>query len=169
MKRGLLLAGIVGLFCVAGTASGQQASNAAGTASVQPTLQSLATDNARLMELVSALQTRIAELEKALAATGQQGVPNILGNMPNQSFHNQVQHAVQGKLNLHNYTGREVILYINGTPWTVRTNESFVWVPMGITAVKREFDAAPKFVEGRDWQWNANGQYSEATFRINSP
>lgn len=129
---------------------------------------------------ISALKIRVEDLTSSLKEivtkdpSSQQSISNVLGNMQtSDAFQKDFRSATQGRLVIQNFTGAPRLLYINGSLWEVRTNESFVWVPLGVVSIQRTPDAAPAFVT--DWKFkknedaNTRGQvpyYSEATYSL---
>lgn len=130
---------------------------------------------------ISALKIRVEDLTNSLKEvvtkdpTTQQNISNVLGNMQtSDAFQKDLRSATQGRLVIKNFTGAPRLLYINGSLWEVRTNESFVWVPLGVVSIQRTPNATPSFVT--DWEFKKNEDpntrgkvpyYSEATYSLN--
>ena len=75
---------------------------------------------------------------------------------------------------LHNFTGEPRLLYINGNAWQVRTNESYIWVPLGVVSIQRSVSDAPTLVTHWEFKKNLDPRtseeipyYSEATYNLN--
>lgn len=106
--------------------------------------------------------------------SGRETISNILGNMQkSEAFQGQMRDATQGRLLIRNYTGLPQLVYINGTPWQVRRNDSYIWVPLGVVTIQQSNSSRPQLVN--NWKFKKNPDpttrprvpnYSEATFDL---
>lgn len=73
---------------------------------------------------------------------------------------------LQGKVRLVNNTGDNKVLYINGTPWTVVTGNSYVFAPVGTVSFLREGEEEPTFKGVQEWtEGETLGRY-ELTYEL---
>ena len=123
-----------------------------------------------LTERVAALQTEVEELKATLYSLQQmivsaQGAGEFskraLGAMAEDAdLRSQMGEMLQGKVRLVNNTGESVVLYINGTPWTVVTGESYVLAPVATVAFMNDPNGKPTFKGIQEWVENQDtGQF----------
>ncbi len=98
---------------------------------------------------------RLQELAAAAAGTGES--PTLWGNsQSSEASRNQHFENMRYRLRLHNNTGREQPLYVNGVLWSVRNEEwSFVPLPKGPVTVQRPGFDPIELAEG-DIRWTAD-------------
>lgn len=111
------------------------------------------------LEEMEVLRAKVATLEAQLADVGkiaQTEADNSLGRMAEDPvLRTELGRAMQGKLNLTNSLGVQKVIYINGTAWTVRTGESYVYVPVGKISIQESLDAVPTFIDLDKWTSDA--------------
>lgn len=123
-------------------------------------LQSMTAANMDLQSQVEALTQKVESLARSMgemvADDGTSGPRmNLLGNMEkSENFREDFRSATQGRLVINNFTGMPQLLYINGNVWQVRTNESYIWVPLGVVSIQRSVSDEPTFVT--DWNFKKN-------------
>ncbi|MGH7127716.1 MAG: hypothetical protein ACREIV_04045, partial [Planctomycetaceae bacterium] len=93
---------------------------------------------------------------------------NVLGNMSNSpQFRRQLRQAVQGKLRFINETGEEQVVYVNGSPWLVRLDDSYIHVPLGTVSIQRGGGERPIFLN--EWQFDEAAQESFLMYNFEPP
>ncbi len=111
------------------------------------------------LEDVEILTAKLATLEAQLADVGNMArreADEALGRMADDPvLRTEFGRQLQGKLNLNNQSGIEKVIYINGTAWTVRTGESYIYVPVGKVSIQETKDAQPKFIDLDQWTTDA--------------
>lgn len=146
---------------------------------VERQLQTMTAANMDLKSQVEALTQKLDSLSRSmgdlLAEGGASGPKmNILGNMEkSEDFRKDFRSAAQGRLVINNFTGMPQLLYINGNVWQVRTNESYIWVPLGVVSIQRAVSDAPTFVTNWEFKKNDDARtrgdvpyYSEARYDL---
>ena len=73
-----------------------------------------------------------------------------------------VVRITQGRLLIDN-TGKERVLYVNGTPWTAIAGKSFIWVPVGACSIATEGGAQHTVYE-TGWKRNVDTGVFEMKF-----
>lgn len=123
-----------------------------------------------LTERVAALETELEGLKATLYSL-QQAIAHsqepsefsasALGAMAEDAdLRGRMGEMLQGKVRLVNNADEAVVLYINGTPWTVVTGESYVLAPVATVAFMREPGDKPTFKGIQEWQENEDtGQF----------
>lgn len=160
-----------------------EVTEAAEEASVEGPAMTAATDdpNAQkvheLTERIVALETELEELRTNLASM-QQALARVqdpqelsrraLGAMVEDTdLRGTMGELLQGKVRLVNNTGAPVVMFINGTAWTVVEGESFVLAPVG-TVSFHEPAGKPVFKGIQEWVENReNGQF-ELEYKVES-
>lgn len=132
-----------------------------------------------LTERIVALETELAELrtnlqsmQSALARVQDPGELSrrALGAMVEDTdLRGTMGELLQGKVRLVNTTGAPVVMFINGTAWTVVEGESFVLAPVGTVSFLYQPAGKPIFMGIHEWVENReNGQF-ELEYRVESP
>jgi hypothetical protein len=116
-----------------------------------------------LEQAVSAIEVQIDNLEEIVRnQVGRQSadgyyVPNVLGNMQKGGDFRQEMMSVgkqigQGRLVFDNQALTERLVYVNGSPWRVRTGVSHILVPRGRVIVNAPFqpEQVYEFADGAD-------------------
>jgi hypothetical protein len=81
-------------------------------------------------------------------------VPNILGNMHlSRTLRHEMGAGTQGRIVLHNDTGSDRYITINGVRWRVLPGRSYVNVPRGLVIVQR-----PGYSEDKVNSWTLDDQ-----------
>lgn len=131
-----------------------------------------------LTERIVALETELEELRTNLASM-QQALARVqdpqelsrraLGAMVEDTdLRGTMGELLQGKVRLVNTTGAPVVMFINGTAWTVVEGESFVLAPVGTVSFLYEPAGKPVFKGIQEWVENReNGQF-ELEYKVES-
>lgn len=155
---------------------------AANTESVDHTVARAAAPTAaelkveELTNRVAAMQTEIEELKTNLynlqQALAQAQDPSefsqrALGAMAlDPDLRGTMGQMLQGKVRLVNNTGAPAVVYINGTPWTVVTGDSYVLAPVGKVSFLKQGETEATFKDIQEWTENEqNGQF-ELEYRL---
>ncbi len=128
----------------------------------------------QLRERVAAVRTEVEELktmlnslQKALARAQDPSdfSTRALGAMSEDAdLRSTMGQMLQGKVRLANNTGQDQVLYINGTPWTVVTGESFVFAPVGRVSFSDDTASTPIFKDSQEWRVNESTGQMELEF-----
>ena len=144
-----------------------------------------------LTERVAALQTEIEQLKQRLrqledlelqVANLKNSVANLsapagvddagrraLGAMAESpQLRGEIAEKLQGKVRLVNNTGREQVVYINGTAWTVLEGKSFVYAPVGKVSFQLLGAGEPIFKGIQEWQANPADDQMELVFDLSA-
>lgn len=119
-----------------------------------------------LRESVANLQS---QLGSGMAAVGGAAETSIVGAMAKDpEVQLQVGHAVQGRLNILNYTGAPTEITINGSRWTALRGRSYVLVPVGQVAVYRPGDQSAQVLpnNGDTWRRRRDTNQLELTYEL---
>ncbi|WP_442485817.1 hypothetical protein [Aeoliella sp. SH292] len=167
-----------------GTVEEEVAEAAAEEAAVEGPAMTAATDdpNAQkvheLTERIVALETELEELRTNLASM-QQALARVqdpaelsrraLGAMVEDTdLRGTMGELLQGKVRLVNNSGAPVVMFINGTAWTVVEGESFVLAPVGTVSFLYDPAGKPVFKGIQEWVENReNGQF-ELEYKVES-
>lgn len=76
---------------------------------------------------------------------------------------------LQGKVCLNNTTGGDVVMYINGTAWTVTPGKSFVLAPVGTVSFLYDPVGKPEFKGIQEWVENENSGQFELEYEVRTP
>lgn len=117
-------------------------------------IATLETEVRELKDHLSILENALADFVNGDISTA------ILGAMP--QLREELSSSMQGRVNLLNFTGREVYIYINGVRWRAAVNESYVYAPVGKVSFQTNLSQPPVF--DRDWKMQ-NGQM-QLTYKI---
>ncbi|QDU56301.1 hypothetical protein [Aeoliella mucimassa] len=129
-----------------------------------------------LTQRVVALQTEVEELKATLYSLQQSIARNedptvfgerALGAMAEDSdLRSNLGQMLQGKVRLINETEQNAVVYINGTPWTVLTGDSYVLAPVGTVSFLRDGETEATLKGIQEWKENsATGQF-ELVYRL---
>jgi hypothetical protein len=123
--------------------------------------QALIASNNKVAELekkledMEVLQAKVDALEAQLVDV-ENNSDRALGRMAEDPvFRTEMGRAMQGRLDLQNFLGMPKIIYINGTAWTVRTGESYIYVPVGKVTIQESRHADPTFIDMEEWNTDA--------------
>jgi hypothetical protein len=162
----------------------EEVAEAAEEAALEGPAMTAATDdpNAQkvheLTERIVALETELEELRTNLASM-QQALARVqdpeelsrraLGAMVEDTdLRGTMGELLQGKVRLVNNSGAPVVMFINGTAWTVVEGESFVLAPVGTVSFLYDPAGKPVFKGIQEWVENReNGQF-ELEYKVES-
>ncbi len=120
------------------------------------------------LEDVEILAAKLQTLEAQLADVGDMArreADEALGRMADDPvLRTEFGRQLQGRLNLDNQSGVEKVIYINGTAWTVRKGESYIYVPVGKVSIQHSIDDQPKFIDLD--QWTTDAGQMVASYRL---
>ena len=171
--------------------TGEEASTAADSSATGPELGAAAHNGAandhvdfntvkvhQLTERVAALETEVDSLLATIRSlngliSDMQDPEEIsrqtLGAMvQDPDIRTGLGEMLQGKVRLINETGESRTLYVNGTPWTVVTGESFVYSPVGMVSFLTSGDDEPTFKGIQEWVENETTGQFEVTYQLGS-
>lgn len=144
------------------------ANNASASADAQK-IEELTSRVAALQTEIEELKTNLYNVQQALAQAQDPGEfsQRALGAMAlDADLRSTMGQMLQGKVRLINETGEPMVVYINGTPWTVVTGDSYVLAPVGKVSFLREGETEPVFKGIQEWTENdQNGQF-ELEYRL---
>ena len=116
------------------------------------------------LEQMKELKSKVEDLEAQLILM-EQDSDLALGRMAEDPvLRSDLGRVMQGRLNLENFVGAPKVLYVNGTAWTVRTGESYIYVPVGKISIQESREATPTFIDMDQWT-TVDGQL-EATYKL---
>ncbi len=127
----------------------------------------------RLRQLEN-LEQRVADLKLSVddlttAGEGPDAGRRALGAMSESpQLRGEIAEKLQGKVRLVNNTGREQVVYINGTPWTVVTGKSFVYAPVGKVSFQFLGEAKPFFKGVHEWEANPTSDEMELVVNLSA-
>lgn len=93
--------------------------------------------------------------------------------VPHRKYLEHVQRATNGMLKLHNNTGRDQRVIVNGTVWIASPGKSYVWVPIGPLTIGRRGGEVPEEYgtstseENRQWFFDGDKQWFYIVYEIN--
>ncbi|MCO6048103.1 hypothetical protein NG895_29770 [Aeoliella sp. ICT_H6.2] len=132
-----------------------------------------------LTQRIAALETELDELKQTLYST-QRTLARLQdsGELSRRALGAMVEDAdlrgtmgelLQGKIRLNNTTDQDVIMYINGTAWTVVPGKSFVHAPVGTVSFLYDPAGKPEFKGIQEWMENEiTGQF-ELEYEVRTP
>jgi hypothetical protein len=119
----------------------------------------------RLQRQVEQLQQEVRRLQQQIADFQPGSTQDFLGAMgTDEILRKSVGSAAQGRINIENYTGEEVLIYINGTRWRALKNHSYVYAPVGTVTFQEMQEAEPTFFN--EDQWEFKDGMLQITYRI---
>jgi hypothetical protein len=129
-------------------------------------------ENARLKQQLQAMEVlaaKVETLEAQLAGVddlARREADSALGRMADDPvLRTEFGRQLQGRLNLNNTLGVEKVVFINGTAWTVRTGESYIYVPVGKVSIQESLDGEPIFIDLDQWAADAGQMVVSYTLR----
>ena len=131
----------------------------------------LQTEVEDLKATIKALQDTLFSLQRNIASSEDQTAfsERALGAMAEDAnLRSSLGEMLQGKVRLVNNTGAEAVVYINGTPWTVVTGDSYIYAPVGTVSFLSKGDTAATFKGVQEWKENPETGQFELTFEIGS-
>lgn len=142
---------------------------------IQParTTEELAQQVVELSKLVADLREQVRGLQSQLAtlslSSDSGALENAFGRIPkDRNLLETYGRAAQGKLRIHNYRGVPTEIYVNGTRWSARVNESYIFVPVGKVAILEARDLGvrePVVMPISNWRPQEDGTL-ELVYRI---
>ncbi|WP_425398768.1 hypothetical protein [Aeoliella sp.] len=130
---------------------------------------------ARLVELeteVEALKTNLAIAQSKIGqmVTADEFRDKTLGAMSEDAaLRGRVGELLQGKVRLNNPTDESVVMYINGTAWTVVPGKSFVHAPVGTVSFLYDPAGEPEFKGIQEWDKVEGSDQFELEYEVRTP